>query len=224
MSPSRTFLRSSRTCRSGRSPQRISSAMPIASSTARPPSHQTTELRKAADVARPSGRCRRRRAARRCGPGASVTSCSSARSSRPPLASMVKVREGLSSVGKSSTGRMSKASDGDQSMTRPVAGSRVCQYQPESGREKLPPLRPSTAPSSTSPFDVGRGDQRQEQRFEPRVEIALDRTRELHDEHGAGDEQRKRAPPGGDQRDAKRKGPSPHAPSEPRRPTVGPIR
>src|SRR4051812_24383380 len=65
---------------------------------------------------------------------------------------MVNVRAGSAAVGKSLTGRMSKASDGDQSMTRPLTGSRVCQYQPESGREKLPPLSPSTAFSSTSPF------------------------------------------------------------------------
>ena len=33
----------------------------------------------------------------------------------------------LGGGGKSLTGRMSKASDGDQSMTRPLVGSRVCQ-------------------------------------------------------------------------------------------------
>src|SRR5690606_34277861 len=38
-----------------------------------------------------------------------------------------------------------------QSIRRPVAASRLCQYQPESGREKLPPLCPSTTRSSTSP-------------------------------------------------------------------------
>ena len=126
---------------------------------------------------------------------------------------MVKVREGLSSVGKSSTGRMSKASDGDQSMTRArrrVAGLPV--PAGERAREAAAAL-PFDRALVDLAVDVGRGDQRQEQRFEPRVEIALDRVRELHDEDGAGDEQRKRAPPGGDQRDAEGEGPSPHAPA-----------
>ena len=113
-------------------------------------------------------------------PAPSVTSCSSARSSRPPLASMVKVRDGFG-LGRQVLDRQDVEVERWRPVDRPrpSVGSRVCQYQPESGREKLPPLSPSTAALVHLAVVVGGGDQRQQQRLEPRVEIALDRAREL---------------------------------------------
>ena len=146
----------------------------------------------------------------------------------PAARLMVKVREGSAAVGKSLTGRMSKASDGDQSMTRlrhriaglPVpAGERPGKASPASALDRI---------LVHLAVHVGVGDQRQQQRFEAAVEIAFDRIGELHDEHRAGDDERERASSGGDQRDAEGEGPSPHAPSDrfarSPEPSVGPIR
>jgi hypothetical protein len=98
---------------------------------------------------------------------------------------MVKVRVGLASVGRSGTGSRSNRSEADQSIARPVAASRDCQYQPESGREKLPPVSPSTTLLVDLALRVRGGDQGQQEGVQPRVEVALDCLCELDDEYGA---------------------------------------